>query len=405
MSGTRDHTWAILRRLVEASTTEVVRHLWPDGDATAPAEVDRLVERMRSGDDTLPTGLLRAASTRSAGVAEQAAVDLQWAADNGWRLITPDSPEWPGPRWDEAFAPVGDLDPDAGGAAVPGSVRGAAARPFALWARGSVELAATVERSVALVGTRTSSAYGNRTTHRIAGDLAAAGYTVISGGAVGIDTAAHRGALDASGPTVAVAASGPGEIYPRTNAALFRRIAETGLVISEYPPLMSPARYRFLTRNRLVAALGRGTVLLAAGYRSGAVNTTNWADAMLRPVMVLPGPVDSAVYVGCHQKIRDGAGTLITSAAEIRELLEPVGAVDPEGQLGLDFAPSPVQQLSRDQLTVFDACGIGSDGTGHLDQIAVDTTLPMAAVVRIVSELEVAGMVRRAGDRWIKNDR
>jgi DNA processing protein len=404
--------WAVLRRLVEASRTDVVRLLWPDGDTTAPARVTRLVEMLRQGDVSLPAGLQGLTAEKTAQISQQAEADLQWARVNRWRLITPDDPEWPMRRLEESFGATGDLDgPVLSGGAVPGEsgdapgVRRRAARPFALWGRGPAELASTVERSVALVGTRSSTSYGNRTTHRFAGELAGAGYTVVSGGAVGIDTAAHRGALEASGATVAVAASGPGEIYPRSNEDLFRRIAQTGLVVTEYPPMTRPARYRFLTRNRLVAALTRGTVLLAAGHRSGAVNTANWADVMLRPVMVLPGPVDSAEYVGCHKRIRDGAGTLVTTTAEVREIIEPIGSVDPDRQLDLEFAASPVQQLSRDQLAVFDACGIATDDTGHLDQIAAEIGLPVAAVVRTVGELEGTGLVVRNGDRWVKNDR
>lgn len=453
-SDERRLAWAVLRRLVDGSRTDVVRLLWPDGDATAPAEVDRLVQMLREADDRLPAALQGLSTEVASRAVDRAREDLTWAAAHGWRLITPDDPEWPTARLDESFSAVGDLDipdvpvapgapdipgtpalpgtdPGATGAAVPAGssgtsgtadrpasgggaagpdvpdtgVRRAAARPFALWATGPADLAGAVERSVALVGTRTSTAYGNRTTHRFAGELAGAGYSIVSGGAVGIDTAAHRGALEAGGTTVAVAASGPGEIYPKANTDLFRRIAQTGLVVTEYPPLTRPARYRFLTRNRLVAALTRGTVLTAAGHRSGAVNTANWADAMLRPVMVLPGPVDSAAYVGCHRRIRDGSGLLVTRTAEIREVLEPLGSVDPDGQLDLEFAATPVQRLTRDQLTVFDCCGIVGDDTGRLEQIAGQTGLPLGAVVRTVGELEATGLVVRRGDRWIKNDR
>lgn len=405
---TRRVAWAVLRRLVEASHTDVVRLLWPDADTAAPAVICELVERLRQGDPGLPAGLRNQTSPHTTRVVEQARADLDWAAAHGWRLVTPDDPEWPEYRLEESFGPTGDLDGTVGGQDSAGrssGVRANAARPFALWARGPVSLSSAVERSVGMVGTRSSTAYGHRITHRMAGELAGAGYTVVSGGALGIDTAAHRGALDASGVTIAVAASGPGEIYPKSNAPLFRRIAESGLVLTEYPPLTRPARYRFLTRNRLVAALTRGTVLMAAGYRSGAVNTANWADAMVRPVMVVPGPVDSPDYVGCHQRIRDGAGMLVTRTSEVREIIEPVGSVDTRGQLDLDFGVSPVQRLTRDQLAVFDACGIVTDGTGRLEQIATVTGLPLSAVVRTVAELEDAGLVVRSGDRWIKNDR
>jgi DNA processing protein len=400
---TRRTAWAYLRRVVEASRGDVVRLLWPDGDVTAPADVERVAGMIRVADPALPARLAAATGPRTAA---DPSTDREWADRHGWRLITPDDPEWPTARLAEAFRDFPDLTDGADVAA--DGVRGRAARPFALWATGPADLGRAVERSVAMVGTRSATSYGTRVTRTMAGDLAAAGHTVVSGGAVGIDTAAHRGALAARGTTVAVAASGPGEIYPRANSDLFGSIAGSGLVVTEYPPLLRPARHRFLTRNRLVAALTRGTVLLAAGYRSGAVNTANWADAMLRPVMVLPGPVDSPDYVGCHKRLRDQAGILVTRAADVREILDPVGAVDTDGQLRMEFAATPVQQLTQDQLAVFDACALAggrTDGTGTPDRIVAETGLALRAVVRIIAELEKAGLARREGSRWIKTDR
>lgn len=401
--------WALLRRLVESSRVDVLQLLWPDGDVDAPAEIEQLISRIRGSDETLPEAFRKLSATKGAQLAAQASSDLGWAQANGWRLITPDSAEWPSRRLEESFGPLGDLaypTTDRGGGHSGGeSMRNRAARPFALWAQGPANLGSTVERSVSLVGTRSATAYGTRIAHRMSGELSAAGYSVISGGALGIDSSAHSGALEVSGTTIAVIANGPGEIYPRANSGLFQQISRTGLIISEYPPLQRPARYRFLTRNRLVAGLSCGTVLLAAGYRSGAINTANWADAMLRPVMVLPGPVDSAEYVGCHQRIRSGAGTLITRAEDVRELIEPVGSVDTEQQLDLDFRATPVQELRRDQLTVFDACGISTDDTGRLEDIAAETAFPLPVVVRIIGEIEARGLVVRSGDRWIKVDR
>ena len=396
----RRTAWMYLRRVVEASRADLVRLLWPDGDPTAAADVERVAGMIRVCDPALPPGLAKTTAPR-AGADPNA--DRDWGNRNGWRLITPDDDEWPTTRLLESFQAFPDLN--GGGDVAADGVRGRAARPFALWATGPAALARVVDRSVAMVGTRSATAYGHRITRTMAGELAVAGHTVVSGGAVGIDTAAHRGALAVDGMTVAVAANGPGEIYPRANEDLFGRIARTGLVITEYPPHLRPARHRFLTRNRLVAALTRGTVLLAAGYRSGAVNTANWADAMLRPVMVLPGPVDSPDYVGCHKRLRDGAGILVTRAADVREVIEPLGAVDTDGQLRMEFGASPVQQLSQDQLAVFDSCGIVTDRGGTPDRIMAETGLGLPQVIRIIGELEKAGLARRDGDRWIKTDR
>ncbi|MGN0094876.1 MAG: DNA-processing protein DprA [Corynebacterium sp.] len=397
----RQKAWMYLRRVVEASQTELLDLLWPDGvedgapasvDTTAPADVERAAGMIRRRDPALPDVLLESTRRRADVDAES---DLTFARENGWRLLTPDSDEWPTELLAASFMNIG---PDT----MVDGIRGQATQPFALWATGTAKLNEVVDRSVAMVGTRSSTAYGNRTTHAMAGELASAGYTVVSGGALGIDTAAHSGALSAGGRTVVVTATGPGQVYPRSNERLFHAASGRGLVISEYPPHQRAARHRFLTRNRLVAALSQGTVLLAAGYRSGAVNTANWADTMYRPVMVLPGPVDSADYIGCHKRIRDGAGILITRAADIREILEPLGTVDTERQLSLEFGATPVQRLNTDQLRVYDACGVDNDTLGGLEQISAETSLPINAVARIITDLETLNLVTRSRDRWIK---
>ncbi len=397
----RQKAWMYLRRVVEASQTELLELLWPDDgqdgtpacvDTTAPADVERAAGMIRRRDPALPDALLESTCRRADVDAES---DLRFARENGWRLVTPDSDEWPTELLAASFMNIG---PDT----MVDGIRGQATQPFALWATGTAKLNEVVDRSVAMVGTRSSTAYGNRTTHAMAGELASAGYTVVSGGALGIDTAAHSGALSAGGRTVVVTATGPGQVYPRSNERLFHAACGRGLVLSEYPPHQRAARHRFLTRNRLVAALSQGTVLLAAGYRSGAVNTANWADTMYRPVMVLPGPVDSADYIGCHKRIRDGAGILITRAADIREILEPLGTVDTERQLSLEFGATPVQQLNADQLRVYDACGVDNDTLGGLEQISAETSLPINAVARIITDLETLNLVTRSRDRWIK---
>ncbi|MGO1948842.1 MAG: DNA-processing protein DprA [Mycobacteriaceae bacterium] len=388
----RQLAWIYLRRVIEASRMDLLGLLWPDGDSAVTADVERVAGMIRMSDPALPGALRSVSATRSGADPGE---DARWAGRAGWRLITPDDAEWPRERLDDAFN-ANDHD-----TAVDG-IRGQAARPFALWARGTAQLGPATERSVAMVGTRSATTYGNTTTFGMAGDLAAAGYTVVSGGAVGIDTAAHRGALSVGGTTVVVLANGPGHIYPKANGSLFDTVAQHGLVVTEYPPLQRPARHRFLTRNRLVAALTQGTVLMAAGYRSGAVNTANWADQMVTPVMVLPGPVNSADYVGCHKRIRDGGGILVTRAMDVREVVEPLGAVDADRQLSLEFAPTDVQQLTQQQLRVYDSCGIASDTSGRPGDIAVDGSLDMRDVVRVIGELEDLGLVVRDGSRWIK---
>lgn len=398
---TRNQAWMYLRRVVEASQMEILELLWPGGvttgatasvDTSRPADVERAAGMIRRQDPALPQKLLDTTRRRCD---VDPARDLDFARQNGWRLLTPDSPEWPAERFAAAFTNIG---PDT----VVDGVRGQATQPFALWATGSARLNEITQRSVAMVGTRSAADYGRQTTHRISGELAGAGYTVVSGGALGIDTAAHAGALSVGGRTVVVTATGPGQVYPRSNDSLFTAATGRGLVLSEYPPLQRAARHRFLTRNRLVAALSQGTVMLAAGYRSGAVNTANWADTMYRPVMVLPGPVDSADYIGCHKRIRDGGATLITRAADIREILEPVGSVDTELQLSLEFGASDIQRLTAELLRVYDACGVAHDSLGDVEHIATETSLPINTIVGAITDLESKGLITRDRNRWIK---
>ena len=155
-----------------------------------------------------------------------------------------------------------------------------------------------VDRSVAIVGSRASTAYGEHVAGELGHQLAERGWTVVSGGAFGIDAAAHRGALAAEAPTVAVLACGVDRPYPAAHGALLHRIAETGLLVSEWPPGAAPHRHRFLVRNRLIAALTRGTVVVEAAARSGAQATARRARKLGRQVLVVPGPVTSAMSVG-----------------------------------------------------------------------------------------------------------
>src|SRR5262249_3667012 len=161
-------------------------------------------------------------------------------------------------------------------------------------------LAEACERAVAIVGSRASTSYGDHIATDLAYSLAEQGWTIVSGGAYGIDTAAHRGALAAHGCTIAVLACGIDRPYPTPNASLFDRIGENGLLFSEWPPGPDPHRHRFLIRNRVIAAAGRGTVMVEAGRRSGARFTLARAHRLNRVCVAVPGPVTSAMSVGCH---------------------------------------------------------------------------------------------------------
>ena len=198
--------------------------------------------------------------------------------------------------------------------------------PIGLWVKGAGHLAELCDRSVAIVGARACSKYGEQVTHQIAQELVNPyepnPLTVISGGAYGIDAAAHKGALVFEGGTVAVVAGGLDHLYPSGNEPLFDRITETGLIVTETAPGILPARRGFLARNRLIAALAQGTVVVEASTRSGSMNTANWATQYGRAVMAVPGNVYAGIYQGTNQLIRRHQATLVASAEDIRETLE-----------------------------------------------------------------------------------
>lgn len=219
-------------------------------------------------------------------------------AERGFRLICPGDPDWP--------AQLADLGP---------------AQPYALWVRGSTELRSLCGKSVAIIGARAASGYGRHVATQFAVSLAADGWVIVSGAAYGIDAAAHHGALVTDGTTIAVLACGPDVAYPREHRGLLDDIARHGAVISEWPPGTRPARSRFLLRNRIIAALAAGTVVIEAAARSGTLGTAWHAEHLGRPLMAVPGPVTSAMSVGCHLLIRAGAATCVTSAAEVIQTL------------------------------------------------------------------------------------
>lgn len=240
--------------------------------------------------------------------------DLAVAGLAGLRFLCPGDEEWP----------VGLSDLDR-----PGPASELAA-PLALWVRGPLHLAGTVRSAVGLVGSRAATSYGLHVAGEFGFQLAEQQWAVVSGAAYGIDAAAHRGALVAEGPTVAVLACGADVAYPRSHDALLARIGVEGLIVSEAPPGGLPLRRRFLVRNRLIAALSAGTVVVEAGVRSGALSTARHARRLGRPVMAVPGPVTSGLSAGCHLVLRQWPeATLVTTADEVIEAAGPMGALAP----------------------------------------------------------------------------
>ncbi|WP_460492973.1 DNA-processing protein DprA [Dactylosporangium cerinum] len=192
-----------------------------------------------------------------------------------------------------------------------------------MWLRGPARLDEALQRSVSIVGARAMTSYGQFVASEFAFGLAERGWTVVSGGALGVDVTAHRSALAAGGVTCAVLACGIDQPHPVSNSAVFERIAEVGLLLTEWPPGTRPYKPRFEARNRLIAA-ANGTVLVEAGARSGARSALGYARLLHRPAMVVPGPITSALSVGCHIELRQPRTVLVTSVEEIVEEVDGV---------------------------------------------------------------------------------
>jgi DNA processing protein len=356
---------------------------WAREALAQPTRVDPAWERLTERTDALDP---RARRRLEAGL-------VRWAA-----------------RWD-GVDPRRDLDllEGLGGTLVhPGDVGWpsalddlAATAPPCLWVCGDGRLDALVHRSVAVVGARASTDYGDHVAADLGAGLADRGFTVVSGGAYGIDAAAHRGALAAGVATVALLAGGVDRPYPAGNAALLRRVVETGgAVVSEVPPGSVPSRTRFLQRNRLIAAAARATVVVEAAWRSGALSTAGHAAALLRPVGAVPGPVTSMASAGCHRILRDGSAVCVTDAAEVAELA---------GDLGTDLAPQRAAPRA-------DGDGLDPDARRVLDALPVVRAATPASVARAaglgeaevrgtLGLLELEGLASHHGGEWTRTRR
>ena len=379
----RARAW--LSRAVEPGSVAMWRYV----ERVGPVEA---VASLRAG--AAPPGVQELVGARAGeDVADD---DLLRAERCDGRLVVPEDDEWPALALHcltlaAHAAPTGRRDqPDRTVALVP---------PLALWVRGHRLLGEVVDRSVALVGSRASTAYGEHVAAELGHGLGERGWTTVSGGAFGIDAAAHRGALAAGASTVAVLACGVDRVYPSTHSALFTRLLDDGLLVSEWPPGCAPLRHRFLVRNRLIAALTRGTVVVEAAARSGAQATAHRARDLGRAVMAVPGPVTSAMSVGCHELLRDvdrdNPAVLVTTAAQV---VQRVGA------LGADLAP-PVERpaSARDSLSdvarrVLDACPVRTGVPP--ERLAAVAGCTVVDVLRVLPALELADLVEWTGTGW-----
>lgn len=298
--------------------------------------------------------------------------DLEIAARLGARIVVPGDAEW------------------------PTGLEALLAPPWCLWVRGPLDLAEACDRSVSVVGARAATAYGTRQAVELASGLAERDFTVVSGAAYGIDGAAHRGALNAQGHTIAFTAGGVDRPYPRGHDDLYARLSSVGLVVSEVPPGSAPTAYRFIARNRLIATVSQGTVVVEAGLRSGSLNTAGVAAKHHRLVGAVPGSVESAVSAGCHQLIRSGAAVLVTDADEVAELVGPMGETA-EPRRG---PTRPADDLDQVQAAIYSA--LPHRAALSPTELARRSGRSVPEVLSALGQLEPHGLARRTPTGWRK---
>ncbi|RDS62652.1 DNA-processing protein DprA [Streptomyces sp. M7] len=354
-----------LNRVLEPGDQTAGRWVREYGPAT-------VVRRLR--DDTEPplpgVGPKRWEGLRARAERADPARDLAVAQDAGMRFLSPGDAEWP-----RQLDDLGD------------------ARPLGLWVRGPADLRMWALRSVAVVGARACTEYGAHMAATVAGSLAEQGWVVVSGGAYGVDGAAHRGALGAGGATVAVLACGVDRPYPRGHTQLINRIADQGLVVGELPPGEHPTPSRFIVRNRVIAGLTRGTVVVEAAHRSGSLATARAARRLGRHTMGVPGPATSALSAGVHELLRQDA-VLVTDAAEIIELVGDMGELAPERR-----GPVLPRDLLRPGARAVLAA-LPGQRAARADEIARAAQTTEDDTVARLYELRSLGWVERHGDGW-----
>jgi len=270
--------------------------------------------------------------------------------------------------------------------------------PICLWWRGVELELPPAAKSVALVGSRDSTSYGASVTGDLAYSLAQRGFTVVSGGAYGIDAHAHRAALaGGSGPmpTIAVMAGGVDRFYPSGNEDLLRAVANQGAVIAEVPPGSAPTRYRFLQRNRIIAALASVTVVVEARWRSGALNTAHHAESLGRAVGAVPGSVHSANSAGCHRLLREGGAVCVTDAAEIAELASPSGESLPDVRAGRS---ADHDGLTLEDLILLDALPLRS--ASSVEKLSSVAGLGVESVRAGLGRLNLLGLAESGSGGW-----
>ncbi|GAA5030103.1 DNA-processing protein DprA [Microbacterium fluvii] len=289
---------------------------------------------------------------------------LRAAARVGARMLTAADAEWP-----------------------PGATLLSAHAPLCLWVRGDASLLAQPTPAVAIVGARAATGYGEHVAMELAAALAADGTRIVSGAAYGIDGCAHRAALHVDGRTIAFLAGGVDRPYPAGHAELIGRIVAHGAVVSEVPCGTAPTKWRFLARNRTIAAVSDAVVVVEAGWRSGSLNTAAHASQLGIPLGAVPGPITSAASTGCHRLLREHDARCITGVDDVRELLGGAGAQHPSP----DGAAAALTRVA-------DALSRRVDLTP--DEIAARAGMDPADVREALLTLQLSGVAEPAGNGW-----
>jgi len=311
-------------------------------------------------------GAIRDRVTKVVGNQELSAA-LHRLGDCGGVFITPQDVSWP--------LQLDDLDLSA---------------PLGLWCRGVGDIQDLATHSLAVVGARAATAYGERVASEVGSLAAEHDVTVVSGAAYGIDAAAHRGVLAGGGRTIAVLACGVDVAYPSAHRGLLDRVAEHGMVVSEAPPGAKPHKHRFLVRNRLIAALSSATLVVEAALRSGSLSTANWANALGRPVWGVPGPLSSATSAGVHVGIAQGEMNIVADLSNVLATVKPESA-------------GVAQQLSAEELVIMQLLAGGTLSTDEvIHQIQRDSDLPVSApdVLGTLTLLELQGFIAQTAAGW-----
>ncbi|WP_218624658.1 DNA-processing protein DprA [Glaciihabitans sp. dw_435] len=351
--GTLGAAEALALVLTDAGTVVLHDRLRAAGvESLAPEDLGKALARWQPRAD--PSGALFA---------------MRQAVRFGARLLTPDDPGWP--------SSLDDLELHA---------------PVALWTRGVAEALDALPASIALVGARAATGYGEHVTMEASAGLVDRGFAIVSGAAYGIDGMAHRAALASNGITIAFLAGGVDRFYPAGHDSLLARIVESGAVVSELPCGEPPTKWRFLQRNRLIAASSAATVVLEAGWRSGSLNTAGHASTLGRPLGAVPGPVTSAASAGCHRLIREFDAVCVTNADEMAELVP---------RTPVDELTFPATGRTSDETRVLDA--LSARAPRNAGDIAARAGLAITTVQSVLGRLELEGVTSERERGWIRS--